>query len=44
MLKQKIQVNPLYPSNFFAEVIGADLRNHGDDMQFDAIKALIYAI
>ncbi len=39
MPEQKIKVNPLSPSNFFAEVIGADLRDHGDNTQFDAIKA-----
>ena len=39
MPKQKIQVNPFSALNFFAEVIGADLRDHGDDMQFHAIKA-----
>ena len=34
-----IQVNPLSDSGFFAEVVGADLRDPGDDEQFDKIKA-----
>ena len=33
-----IQVNPLSETNFFAEVVGADLKQDDDD-QFAAIKA-----
>ena len=39
MSARAIQVNPLSDSGFFAEVVGADLRDHGDDAQFDKIKA-----
>ena len=35
---QPIQVNPLSNCDFFAEIVGADLR-HDDDPQFRAIKA-----
>ena len=34
-----IQVNPLSERGFFAEVVGADLRNYENDAQFDLIKA-----
>ncbi len=39
MSARAIQVNPLSDSGFFAEVVGADLRDYGDDAQFDKIKA-----
>ena len=34
-----IQVNQLADGPFYAEVVGADLRNHDDEAQFDALKA-----
>lgn len=34
-----IEVCPMTEWGFFAEILGADLRRHGDDAQFAAIKA-----